>query len=318
MGIGSSEVPEENPNARSSLIKEIQINRQMIFNTIAFKEAQTRSCLQSKNSLTPIKSNVYSSPRIKKQTPKTAPRHSLRKFGLDQRGAYVKSFNNSILSCPVSIQTISEEEKVVEEGQSGDAHKGIVRRLEYARESTRVEDEVGKKADKVSSLPPNAMFEVACFAIKNFRTLMYVSHSLGDSIMDSFDVQFNELERKFANKYISHLLYKQATTSYSRIKSCEIPGTRVDRLIRFEPLESTRAKTITFGYSFRYKGDMKNRYSVMFSFDSVGTGRRVVWAYLNECNVSLCATVVSRRRSEPGEHPDDHSRVSWRQWRNRR
>lgn len=286
MGIGSSEVPEENPNVRSSLIRETQISRQMIFNTITSKEAQIHSCLQSKNCLTPIKSNVHSSPGIRRQTPRTAPRHSLRQFGLDQRGACAKPFAKSVLSCPVSIQTISEEEKLGE-GQSGDGHRGTVRRLEYARESTRVGDEIGRKTDKVSSLPPSAIFEVVCFAAKNFRTLMYVSHSLRDSIMDSFDVHLNELERSFANKYIGHLLYKQATTSYSRIKSCEIAGTRVDRLIRFEALQSTKAKTVTFGYSFKYKGDMKNRYSVAFSFDSVGAGKRVVWAYLNECNVSL-------------------------------
>jgi hypothetical protein len=273
MGTANSGVPDENPE--SPLIKK-QINRQMQFNTLSSKELTTRSCFQSKHCLTPLKHDFSSGKEVRGQTPKTVPKHNLRKFELDQRGTSANAYINSRYYSSPPSKKLSEEEKVIE-GQSGDACR-----------TSKVDIILGfDEKDIFSSLPSDILFKVVSYAISNFKSIIRVNPLWCRLIMDSFDIEFNELEMKFANKYANYLLYKQASISYTRIKSCEIPGVRVDRVIRFEPLETIKGKTITFGYSFKYTGDSKNRYKVIFTFDVLKMQARTVWAYLNECNVSV-------------------------------
>jgi len=274
MGIANSEVSDENPD--SPLINK-QINRQMHFNTFASKELRTSSCLQSKQYLKALKLDSCSKQEVEGQIPKTVPNPSSRKLEFDQRGTYIDACINSKHYYTSSSQKISEENKIVE-GQSGDAYKmskeNIKQRLNY-------------KEDIFSSLPYNVWFKIVSYGISNFKSIIHVNSSWRRSIMESFDIEFNDLETKFVNKYTKYLFYKQANTSCKKIISCEIPGVRVDRVIRFEPLQTIKGKTITFGYSFKYTGDRKNRYKVIFIFDTMKMQARIVWAYLNECHVSI-------------------------------
>eukprot|EP01022_Parablepharisma_sp_SALTPOND_P015578 TRINITY_DN2214_c1_g2_i1.p1 TRINITY_DN2214_c1_g2~~TRINITY_DN2214_c1_g2_i1.p1 ORF type:complete len:541 (-),score=50.54 TRINITY_DN2214_c1_g2_i1:2226-3848(-) len=139
--------------------------------------------------------------------------------------------------------------------------------------------------DKISLLPPKVLFKVVSYTIDGFRIFLCVNPSWYYSVMEAFDTQFNPIEAKFINTYASFLLYKEARTSSSIMKFCDILGTRVDRVIRFEPLETTKGKTVTLEYSFKYTNDPKNTYKVTFIFDSLKHKPRVVWAHLNECTV---------------------------------
>jgi len=139
--------------------------------------------------------------------------------------------------------------------------------------------------DQVSLLPHSVFFKIISYAIDNFRTFLSVNPSWYCSIMDSFDTEFNEIESKFINKYSEYLLFKNSYTTSSFMKFCDINCVRVDRVIRFEPLEKTFDNSIILAYRFKYKQNPHITYRSVFEFDSYGKNQRILWAHLNECNV---------------------------------
>ena len=302
MGITSSvpKAPENTPSGRITPKKDVL--RQMKGKIAASKQKLYDDQSQQKLCLTTdINYNVYNQFLTSRSNEGQckATEKSLKNYDTTHEGTIDSPLANSKYSIPNSIEKAfpNYTEEVKNSGKKRNSHsKRKSKHNVFTPPPKKVDSTLGSSAimshqyshpkfDQVSLLPPEVVFKILTYGVEGFRSFLCVNPSWYCSAMDAFDSQFNMVENKFINAYTQYLLYKYSYTTSSVMKFCDVAGTRVDRVIRFEPLFITKGQEVTISYSFKYLNDRVNKYKAIFILDSLKRRPRTIWAHLNECNV---------------------------------
>eukprot|EP00826_Nyctotherus_ovalis_P046860 TRINITY_DN5332_c0_g3_i1.p1 TRINITY_DN5332_c0_g3~~TRINITY_DN5332_c0_g3_i1.p1 ORF type:complete len:427 (+),score=70.98 TRINITY_DN5332_c0_g3_i1:156-1436(+) len=151
-------------------------------------------------------------------------------------------------------------------------------RTYYLKKNITQMKSCGKKCqfDLISLLPASVVVLIFSFVVDEYRSCLLVSASWYLALLDSLDVAFNKIETKFAQKYVSHAMFRNSYTNFLKQDKSSM---RIVRVLQFELLGSLGNKTLTVGYTCKYANDRGTRYGTTYKIDCKERGRISQWIH---------------------------------------
>jgi hypothetical protein len=134
----------------------------------------------------------------------------------------------------------------------------------------------------MDTLPAEALFVLLSFLTPEIPTLLSTSAVWHVRILEALDTVFSPIESQFAMIHSNLFCFKKSFTDVSRMVVSDRRGIRIDRVIVAEILPYLAGKTIKIRYNFRHS-KVSYYQKAEFKFDCTNNGKKIVWAYRDEC-----------------------------------
>jgi len=136
--------------------------------------------------------------------------------------------------------------------------------------------------DRVSLLPVEVFRVILEYSIDSFRSIMFVNPAWYHAVNSALELWLNPIENSFIKMYSNYLLFKDSYTSSRVMHFCGKKTVKIERILKYESLNSISGKTITIAFKYKYYNELNNEYICKYTFDSVKKGNILVWLHKAE------------------------------------